>query len=92
VGVLPEVLSFPLFPKKRLCRRRPVTFAEALPRLLTSSVTVRRKGRRRLVSLTDQSGEVWSRYTNYTRTFGEGPGDGTYQAAVTRPQRVDPNK
>ncbi|MEO5665919.1 MAG: hypothetical protein ABIR39_21830 [Nocardioides sp.] len=92
VGVLPEVLGFPLFSRKRRWRRRLVTFAEALPRLLTSSVTVTRNGRRRLVSLTDESGEVWSRYTNFTRASGEGPADGTFQAVVTRPRRVEPNR
>jgi hypothetical protein len=85
VGLLPEVLSFPLSARRRLLRRQ-VTFAEALPRLLTSSVTVRRQGRKRSVLIIDRSGDVWRRYSNYRRSApSEGPADGTYRAVVTCP-------
>jgi len=88
VGVLPEVLGFPLNVEKRAWRRPRTTFADALPRLLTSSVTVRRHRRSRSVFLTDQGAEVWGRYTNYRRTSHvESPAEVTYRPVVTRPDR-----
>jgi len=64
VAGLPEVLELPLREVRSFwLRRKYPTFADALPRLLTSSATVFSGGTDRL-SLTDADGVVWHRYSH----------------------------